>query len=96
MSYVFCQDFFSTVGNFCYQQFFILMKRGLQMNEIKINNNNGLLTVSSLQVAHDFKKLHKDVLEKIGNIIAEIRLAENSADVTFQLLVAFVIISFLF
>jgi len=52
------------------------------MNEIKINNTDGLLTLSSLQVAHDFRKLHKDVIEKIANIIAEIRSVENSADVT--------------
>ncbi len=51
------------------------------MNEIKINNTNGLLTVSSLQVARDFRKSHKHVLEKIVNLMAEIRSAENSADV---------------
>lgn len=41
------------------------------MNEIKINNSNGTLTVSSLQIADDFGKQHKDVLEKITALRAE-------------------------
>lgn len=41
------------------------------MNEIKINNSNGTLTVSSLQIADDFSKQHKDVLEKITALRAE-------------------------
>lgn len=41
------------------------------MNEIVINNNNGTLTVSSLQVAEDFGKQHKDVLKAIENIKAQ-------------------------
>lgn len=41
------------------------------MNEITINNTNGVLTVSSLQVAKDFGKQHKDVLEKITALRAE-------------------------
>lgn len=41
------------------------------MNEIKINNSNGTLTVSSLQIAYDFGKQHKHVLETIENIKAE-------------------------
>ena len=49
------------------------------MNEITINNTNGVLTVSSLQVAKDFDKQHKDVLEKISSISAQINSAENSA-----------------
>ena len=32
------------------------------MNEITITNNNGSLTVSSVQVAENFGKQHKDVL----------------------------------
>lgn len=41
------------------------------MNQITINNSNGKLTVSSLQVAKDFGKQHKDVLEKITALRAE-------------------------
>ncbi|MDE6666297.1 MAG: Rha family transcriptional regulator [Ruminococcus sp.] len=41
------------------------------MNEITITNTNGVLTVSSLQVAKDFGKQHKDVLEKITLLRAE-------------------------
>lgn len=41
------------------------------MNEITINNSNGELTVSSLQVAENFEKQHKDVLEKIAALKAE-------------------------
>lgn len=41
------------------------------MNEITINNDNGNLTVSSLQVAKDFGKQHKHVLEAIENLVAE-------------------------
>ncbi|MDE5620334.1 MAG: Rha family transcriptional regulator [Ruminococcus sp.] len=41
------------------------------MNQITINNSNGKLTVSSLQVAKDFGKQHKHVLEAIENIKAE-------------------------
>ncbi|MDE6091832.1 MAG: Rha family transcriptional regulator [Ruminococcus sp.] len=41
------------------------------MNEITITNTNGVLTVSSLQVAKDFGKQHKDVLEKITSLRAE-------------------------
>ncbi|MCM1315440.1 MAG: Rha family transcriptional regulator [Prevotella sp.] len=41
------------------------------MNEITISKNNGELTVSSLQVAKDFEKQHKHVLEAIESIKAE-------------------------
>lgn len=41
------------------------------MNEIIITNKDGRLTVSSLQVAADFGKQHKDVLEKITALRAE-------------------------
>ena len=49
------------------------------MNEIVITNTNGELTTSSLGVAEKFKKQHKDVLEKISNIMAEMNSAEFSA-----------------
>lgn len=39
------------------------------MNEIKINNINGVLTVSSLQIAKDFEKRHDHVVRNIENII---------------------------
>ena len=38
---------------------------------IKINNNNGSLTVSSVQVAENFGKQHKNVLQAIESIRAE-------------------------
>lgn len=41
------------------------------MNEIVINNNGGELTVSSVQVAKDFGKEHKNVIQAIENIKAE-------------------------
>lgn len=41
------------------------------MNEIIINNFNGNLTVSSLQVANDFEKQHKDVIRAIENLKAQ-------------------------
>ncbi|MDE6665692.1 MAG: hypothetical protein K2K14_05835 [Ruminococcus sp.] len=48
------------------------------MKEIIINNKNGMLTVSSLQVAKDFDKQHKHILD----VIEELKngVAENSAD----------------
>ena len=49
------------------------------MNEIKINNDNGILTVSSLQVAEDFEKEHRNVIQSIAKLITEIQPAENSA-----------------
>ena len=39
------------------------------MNEIVINNNNGTLTVSSLQVAEDFGKRHDHIIRDIESII---------------------------
>lgn len=39
------------------------------MNEIVINNNNGTLTVSSLQVAEDFGKRHDNIMRDIESII---------------------------
>lgn len=41
------------------------------MNEIIINNLNRKLTVSSLQVANDFEKQHKDVVRAIENLKAQ-------------------------
>ena len=41
------------------------------MNEIIINNLNGMLTVSSLQIANDFGKQHKHILDAIENLKAE-------------------------
>lgn len=35
------------------------------MKEIAINNRDGMLTVSSLQISNDFGKRHADVLEII-------------------------------
>ena len=49
------------------------------MNEIIINNDNGTLTVSSLQVAEDFEKEHRNVIQSIAKLITEIQPAENSA-----------------
>lgn len=46
--------------------------------KIIINNTNGELTCSSLDVAKNFGKQHKDVLEKIENL-----MAENSATKSF-------------
>lgn len=41
------------------------------MEEIKINSTNGTATVSSLQIARDFDKLHKNVIRDIENIKAQ-------------------------
>lgn len=49
------------------------------MNEVKIINDNGTLTVSSLQVAEDFGKEHKNVIQTITKLVSEIQPAENSA-----------------
>lgn len=53
------------------------------MNDIVITNNNGSLTVSSVQVAENFGKQHKDVLKAIENIRAQncaVTSAQNFAD----------------
>ena len=50
-----------------------------QSSEITINNDNGTLTVSSLQVAKDFEKEHRNVIQSIAKLITEIQPAENSA-----------------
>ena len=48
------------------------------MNEIKINNDNGTVTVSSLQVAEDFEKEHRNVVQAIEELKKGV--AEKSAD----------------
>ena len=48
------------------------------MNEITINNDNGTLTVSSLQVAEDFEKEHRNVVQAIEELKKGV--AEKSAD----------------
>lgn len=47
------------------------------MNEIIINNLNGKLTVSSLQIARDFSKRPADVHEAIKNLTAENSVVKN-------------------
>ncbi|MDE5621123.1 MAG: Rha family transcriptional regulator [Ruminococcus sp.] len=47
------------------------------MNEITVNNANGVLTVSSLQVAKDFGKRPSDVHEAIENLTAENSAVKN-------------------
>lgn len=49
------------------------------MNEIKINNDNGTLTVSSLQVAEDFEKEHRSILRAIDDLKSEVDPAQNCA-----------------
>lgn len=49
------------------------------MNEIQIKYENEQLVVSSLQVAKDFEKEHKHVMESIVNLISS-GVVENSAD----------------
>ncbi len=41
------------------------------MKEIAINNRDGVLTVSSLQISNDFGKRHVDVLETIEKMKTE-------------------------
>ena len=48
------------------------------MNEVKIINSNGTLTVSSLQVAEDFGKEHRNVVQAIEELKKGV--AEKSAD----------------
>ena len=49
------------------------------MNEIKINNDNGTLTVSSIQVAEDFEKEHRSILRTIDDLKSEVDPAQNCA-----------------
>ena len=46
-------------------------------NEIVIKNNDGILTVSSVQVAKDFEKEHKNVIQTIKNLTAENSAVKN-------------------
>lgn len=48
-------------------------------NEIIIKNNEGILTVSSVQVAKDFEKRHKNVIRAIEDLIDQTS-AQNSAN----------------
>ena len=49
------------------------------MNElISISNQGGKLVVSSREVARNFEKEHKDVLETIRNLIAENSAVKNT------------------
>ncbi len=50
------------------------------MNEIKITMTNGTACVSSLQVAEDFGKKHKNVVQTIETLMGT--SAENSADLS--------------
>lgn len=55
------------------------------MNElIKIMEKDGQLVVSSRQVAENFEKQHKDVLESICKLISQMSSAENSANLFIQ------------
>jgi Rha family phage regulatory protein len=49
------------------------------MNEVKITMTKGTPCVSSLQVAKDFGKNHRDVVRAIENLIDGIRSAQNCA-----------------
>lgn len=46
-------------------------------NLIKIFNQDGQLVVTSRQITEDFEKEHKDVLEKIRNLVAENSAVKN-------------------
>lgn len=48
----------------------LITERKMNM-EIKIENTNGKPTVSSIQVAKDFEKEHKNVIQTIKNLTAE-------------------------
>lgn len=55
------------------------------MNElINIMEKDGQLVVSSRQVAENFEKQHKDVLESICKLISQMSSAENSANLFIQ------------
>lgn len=47
------------------------------INEIVINNTNGELTVPSIQVAKNFGKQHKNVIQAIENLVAENSAAKS-------------------
>lgn len=52
------------------------MKNNLE--NIRIKNENGVMTVSSREVAVNFGKRHSDVLEKIEGLFKEMNSTENS------------------
>ncbi|MCM1508328.1 MAG: Rha family transcriptional regulator [Ruminococcus flavefaciens] len=43
------------------------------MYEIKIKNTNGVLTVSSMQIARDFGKRHDNVVRDIETLVNTIK-----------------------
>ena len=47
------------------------------INTIEINNENGVLTVSSLQIAENFEKEHRNVVQSIENLTAENSAVKN-------------------
>lgn len=49
------------------------------INTVEINNENGVLTVSSLQIAENFEKQHKNVVQAIETLIGQTS-AEISAN----------------
>ena len=62
----------------------------MENTNIEITNNNGILTVSSLQIAKDFNKQHNHIVRDIENLIKQVggvskigqtyEKAENPAD----------------
>jgi len=54
------------------------------MNEINLQNQNGLILVSSREIAERFEKQHKHILDKISLLILEINSAEKSAQYFFE------------
>lgn len=51
----------------------------MEIINIDIVNKDGILVVSSRKIADDFKKQHKDILEKIDLLITRFNSAEKSA-----------------
>lgn len=47
------------------------------INTVEINNENGVLTVSSLQIAENFEKEHRNVVQSIENLTAEFSAVKN-------------------
>lgn len=47
------------------------------INTVEINNENGVLTVSSLQIAENFEKEHRNVVQSIENLTAENSAVKN-------------------
>ena len=55
------------------------------MNELIQQNDNGILTVSSRQIADDFEKEHRNIVRDIEELIAKIGCAQNCADLFIEL-----------